>query len=103
MEPVGDILNGGQMRVEAEDILHGGIIRVDVDLVVLATGMESTVKTEGLPGLPVPLDEDGFIAAQLQQPGIYAAGVAKAPVDVNSSIQDATGAALQAIQTVVGS
>ena len=92
----------GQVRVEAEDILHGGIVRVDVDLVVLATGMEPTIKTEGLPGLPVPLDEDGFIAEQLQQPGIYAAGVAKGPVDVNSSIQDATGAALQAIQTLVG-
>lgn len=103
VEPVGDSENGGQMRVEAEDILHGGKIRVDVDLVVLATGMEPTVKTEGLPGLPVPLDEDGFIGEQLQQPGIYAAGVAKAPVDVNSSIQDATGAALQAIQTLVGS
>ena len=88
--------------VEAEDILQGGKVRVEVDLVVLATGMESNLKMDGFDRQLVPLDEDGFAAAQLQQPGIFAAGVAQGPVDVNSSIQEATGVALKAIQTVAG-
>ena len=93
---------GGTVRVEAEDILHGGKIEVDVDMVVLATGMEPNMKTDGLTGEIVQLDGDGFIGQQLQKPGIFAAGVAHAPLDVNSSIQDATGVALKAIQTARG-
>lgn len=89
----------GKVRVEAEDILAGGKVRVDADLVVLATGMEPNLKTEGLAGQIVHLDEDGFAAEHLQQPGIFATGVARSPVDVNSSIQDATGSALKAMQS----
>lgn len=89
---------GGKVRVEAEDILAGGKVRVDADLVVLATGMEPNLKTEVLAGQIVHLDEDGFAAEHLQQPGIFATGVARSPVDVNSSIQDATGAALKVMQ-----
>lgn len=87
--------------VEAEDILKGEKINLEVDMVVLATGMESSVVGENLPDF-VKLDENGFIASDLQQDGIFSAGVAKFPTDVNSSIQDSTGAALKAIQTVVG-
>ena len=64
----------GRVIVEAEDILHGGKVRVEVDLVVLATGMESNLKADGLDGAVVQLDEDGFASAQLQRPGIFAAG-----------------------------
>jgi len=92
----------GRMIVEAEDILRGGKIRVEVDLVVLATGMEPNLKLEGLAGEAVRLDEDGFASAHLQQPGIFSVGVAQGPVDVNSSIQEATGVALKAIQAVRG-
>jgi quinone-modifying oxidoreductase, subunit QmoA len=87
--------------VEAEDILNERKIRLEVDMVVLATGMESSLKGEKLPEL-VQVDENGFVAPHLQQYGIIAAGVAKFPGDVSSSIQDSTGAALKAIQTVVG-
>ena len=92
----------GKVMLEAEDILQGGKVRVDVDLAVLATGMEPSLKNDGITGQVIPLDEDGFIAPQLAQPGIFAAGVAKMPNDVNSSIQDATGMALKAIQTLKG-
>lgn len=92
----------GRVIVEAEDVLQGGKVRVEVDLVVLATGMESNLKMDGFSGEIVQLDEDGFASAHLQQPGIFAAGVAQGPVDVNSSIQEATGVALKAIQTVRG-
>lgn len=90
------------MIVEAEDILRGGKIRVEVDLVVLAIGMEPNLKLEGFAGQVVRLDEDGFASAHLQQPGIFSVGVAQGPVDVNSSIQEATGVALKAIQVVRG-
>lgn len=92
----------GRLAVEAEDILHGGKIRVEVDLVVLATGMESNLKLEGFAGEPIRLDLDGFASAHLQQPGIFAAGVAQGPVDVNSCVQEATGVALRAIQVARG-
>ncbi len=92
----------GRMIVEAEDILRGEKIRVEVDLVVLATGMEPNLKLEGFAAELVRLDEDGFASAHLQQPGIFSVGVAQDPVDVNSSIQEATGVALKAIQVVRG-
>lgn len=93
----------GQLTVEAEDVLRGGKLRVDVDLVVLATGMEPNLKMDGFVGEIVQLDADGFASDHLQQPGVFAAGVAQGPVDVNSSIQEATGVALKAIQTARGS
>lgn len=92
----------GRMIVEAEDILRGGKIRVQVDLVVLAIGMEPNSKLDGLAAEAIRLDEDGFASAHLQQPGIFSVGVAQGPVDVNSSIQEATGVALRAIQSVRG-
>jgi len=92
---------GGNVVVEAEDILNGGKVNLEVDMVVLATGMESSMKGANLPNM-VQLDENGFIAPNLQKHGILSAGVAKFPADVSSSIQDSTGAALKAIQTVVG-
>lgn len=92
----------GRLAVEAEDILHGGKIRVEVDLVVLATGMESNLKLEGFAGESIRLDPDGFASAHLQKPGIFAVGVAQGPLDVNSSVQEATGVALRAIQVARG-
>jgi quinone-modifying oxidoreductase, subunit QmoB len=46
-------------------------------------------------------DEDGFIASDSQQPGIYGAGCVKKPLDVASSVKDSTAAALKAIQSTV--
>ena len=91
----------GKVIIVAEDILKGGKVNVEVDLAVLATGMESSLNGVKLPDF-INLDENGFVAPHLQKPGIYSAGVAKTPADVSSSIQDSTGAALKAIQTVVG-
>ncbi len=93
---------GQSVVVEAEDILNGGMVNLEVDMVVLATGMESSLKGEKLPQA-VQVDENGFVAPNIQQNGIIAAGTVKLPADVNTSIQDSTGAALKAIQTVVGS
>ncbi|VAX15732.1 Anaerobic respiratory complex protein QmoA [hydrothermal vent metagenome] len=89
----------GMAVVTAEDILGGGKIKVACDLVVLATGMEPAFKGNGA---EVKFDENGFIPLDLQTAeGIFATGVAKRPTDVTTSIQDATGTALKAIQASV--
>jgi quinone-modifying oxidoreductase subunit QmoA len=83
--------------VEVEDTLSGEKIRAQADMVVLATGMEPSTAAERLP-MDVAYDEFGFVVSDGSQKGIYAAGCAKRPVDVACSLQDATGAALKAIQ-----
>jgi len=88
-----------ELIVEAEDILLGTKTRKNVDLVVLACGMQPTNKESNLP-VNINQDEHGFISSD-QGNGIYVAGVAKRPAAVAASVQDATGAALKAIQSVV--
>ena len=91
----------GGVLVEAEDILKLSKVHLEVDMVVLATGMEPSLKGQAQVA-GIKLDEYGFVPMELQQQGIFSAGVAKWPADVNSSIQDSTGAALKAIQTTMG-
>lgn len=86
----------GRAVVTAEDILGGGKIRVACDLVVLATGMEPTMKNGA------SVDVNGFMPDDVMtRAGVLSAGVAKTPTDVTTSIQDSTGAALKAIQCSV--
>jgi quinone-modifying oxidoreductase subunit QmoA len=66
------------------------------DLVVLATGMEPSVPAAQVPG-PVTGDDFGFVAAD---GAIFGAGCASEALDVNRAVQNATAAALRAIQVV---
>jgi quinone-modifying oxidoreductase subunit QmoA len=88
-----------QLVVEAEDILSPAKTRLTVDLVVLASGMVSSL-AQRAPAGPVALDGDHFVLATQTGDGIFAAGCAKAPVDVATSVQDATAAAALAIETI---
>jgi quinone-modifying oxidoreductase subunit QmoA len=90
----------GDVIVEAEDIYGSGKSRVQVDLLVLATGMEPTTATEKVPG-DVRYDESGFVLADQSKAGIYAAGCARKPLDVATANRDATAAALKAMQSTV--
>lgn len=90
--------DGNGLTVVAEDILSGNKARVTVDMVVLACGMQPTLKDS--PSVGIKTDENGFIDHN-QNKGIYAAGVSRKPQDVSSSVQDATGCSLKAIQSVV--
>jgi quinone-modifying oxidoreductase subunit QmoA len=85
--------------VEAESIAAGSIARIQVDMVVLATGMVPSTAGCKIPIAAAACDEDGFF---LDGPGICGAGCVKRPLDVASSVQDATAAALKAIQSAVG-
>ncbi len=92
--------DGDTVRIQAEDAVRGEKLTLTYDMVVLATGMQPTLATEK-PAIPLPLDEDGFIAGG-EEAGIFAAGCAVMPLDVTRSAQSGTAAALKAVQTVKG-
>src|SRR5262245_25785571 len=89
-----------QLVVEAEDILSAEKTRVAVDLVVLASGMVSSLATAKIEA-PIALDRDHFVTADTGE-GIVAAGCARGPFDVATSVQDATAAAALAIEAIQG-
>ncbi len=92
--------DNGDVILEVEDAVRGIKSKVRHDLVVLATGMQPSIAGCKTPaGLNV--DEDGFVVDGADK-GIFAAGCSRVPLDVMRSAQTATGAALKAIQTVVG-
>lgn len=90
------IENTNKISIEAEDILSGEKSTRTADLVVLATGIEA--EQNGLQKLQ--LNQYGFLDEASQEDGIYPCGCAKRPMDVSSSIKDACGSALKAIQQV---
>ena len=85
-------------------ILHGvdteGYKRyaTEHDLVVLAVGMEPEITGVKLPD-DVILDSSNFIEGS-QDMGMFGAGAASSPLDVNRSVQSATAASLRAIQVI---
>jgi quinone-modifying oxidoreductase subunit QmoA len=86
----------GSLEVEAEDTLTAEKVRQRADLVVLATGLVPAAAA----GLQVDgglqTDEFGFLTTE-QAPGLLAAGCAKRPTDVATSVRDATGIAMKAL------
>jgi quinone-modifying oxidoreductase subunit QmoA len=68
------------------------------DLVVLAIGMEPEASGIRLPD-DVITDSSGFIEGSADG-GMCGAGSASSPLDVNRSVQSATGAALRAIKVI---
>ena len=85
----------GDLLVTAEDVLSARKTERRFDLVVLATGM--VPQTEGLPSGFV-LDEFKFIGNIPERPGLYGTGCVRRPAEVTAALQDATGAALKALQ-----
>ena len=67
---------------------------------MLATGMVSSLATSKIGG-SIALDSDHFVTAGTGD-GIFAAGCAKGPFDVATSVQDATAAAALAIEAIQG-
>ena len=87
------------LLLEGENTRTGEQIRDKFDLVVLATGMvPNRIGIENPPD--VIYDDYGFMTLDPAKPGIYGAGCVRRPTDVASSVQDATSAALKAIQTI---
>ncbi|MEM0350507.1 MAG: CoB--CoM heterodisulfide reductase iron-sulfur subunit A family protein [Archaeoglobaceae archaeon] len=82
-----------KLIVTAEDTASGIKVHKEVDMLVLATGMQPSLAENPIPG--IELDEYGFVK---EKPGIIPAGVAMKPLDVMFSNETATSAALKAIQ-----
>lgn len=68
------------------------------DLVVLAVGMEPEVTGVKLPD-DILLDSSNFIEGS-KSGGMFGAGSAASPLDVNRAVQSATAASLKAIQVI---
>ncbi len=93
---VGKVEEGaeGLMVLRFEDVENTTLREETADLVVLATGMQPSIVEDGLP-LVGRQDDDGFA---LDDPAdrVFVAGVARGPVDVATSVRQATGAAARA-------
>ena len=90
----------GNVIVTAENAVTGEKVHQEVELVVLATGMQPTAAEQKLPA-DLTVTEDGFMVNDFAQGGMFATGCANKPADVVSCNQNATGMALKAIQTLV--
>ncbi|RLB84508.1 MAG: heterodisulfide reductase subunit A [Deltaproteobacteria bacterium] len=88
------------ITVVAENAVTGEKTLQNVEMVVLATGMQPTAADVKLPA-DLKYDENGFIINDFEKGGMFASGCANKPADVVSSNQNATGMALKAIQTLV--
>jgi quinone-modifying oxidoreductase subunit QmoB len=105
--------NGGGLTVEADNTLLGEKIKVNADMVVLATGMVPATADDPVINLayrqgPAFRDiglfngyaDSNFICFpyETQRTGIYAAGGVRRSMTAEESMEDASGAALKAIQ-----
>ncbi|OQY02118.1 MAG: heterodisulfide reductase subunit A [Desulfobacteraceae bacterium 4572_130] len=91
----------GNINLVAEDTISGEKVRQNVDMLVLATGMQPNASLDK-PNADLQFNSDGFIVNDFKEGGMFAAGCANKPADVITSNQNATGMALKAIQTLVG-
>ena len=110
--------NGTGLIVEAENTLLGEKVQVKADLVVLGTGMVPVTKDDPVVNLAYrqgpgfrdnaiyqEYADSNFICFpyETQRTGIYAAGGIRRALTVEESMEDATGAALKAIQCLESS
>ena len=107
--------NGNSLVVSASDTLLGPNVSVKADLVVLACGMVPETKFDPVVNLAYRQGPgfrdiglfDGYCDSnficfpyETQRTGIYAAGGIRRAMTMEESMEDATGAALKAIQCV---
>jgi quinone-modifying oxidoreductase, subunit QmoB len=103
------------LTVEVDDTILGEKIALNVDMVVLAAGMVPTTKFEPVINLAYRQGPDfrdlelfdGYADSnyicfpyETRRTGIYAAGCVRQTMTIGECIEDATGAALKAIQSI---
>jgi len=100
-----------RLGIRVKNTLLGDDIEITADIIVLATGMTPAGTEDlnlayrlgkGLPELKYNFSDSHFICFpyETRRTGIYAAGSLRAPMDIPSSIEDAQGAMLKAIQCI---
>lgn len=87
--------------LRVEDTTAGSLHEINLDMIVLATGMQPNTSESPVPASSVAYDAYGFLATQNDKPGIIAAGTTRTPFGVSEAVQDGTAAALKAIQSIV--
>jgi quinone-modifying oxidoreductase subunit QmoB len=107
--------DGSNLFVEAKNTLLGEKLSIKADMVVLATGMIPVTKYESVINLAYrqgPAFRDiglfnGYVDSnficfpyETQRTGIYAAGSIRRSMSIEESIEDASGAALKAVQCI---
>lgn len=92
--------NTKNIIVVAENSVTGEKVQMDVEMAVLATGMQPSASKNNIPA-KLKYNENGFIKNDFIKGGMFATGCANKPADVISSNQNATGIALKAIQTLL--
>jgi len=100
-----------RLEIIIKNTLLGEDIEITADMIVLATGMTPAGTEDlnlayrlgkGLPELKYNFSDSHFICFpyETRRTGIYAAGSLRVPMDIPSSIEDAQGAMLKAIQCI---
>jgi heterodisulfide reductase subunit A len=106
------IQKDGRLLVKGEDTTMGRPMEVSMDVVVLAVGMEPSRGTREVgPILGVAQEKHGFIeptggaldTVSTSVPGIFVAGAAAGPKDLDDSISMAGAAAMKAVTVARGS
>ncbi|MBP8646505.1 MAG: CoB--CoM heterodisulfide reductase iron-sulfur subunit A family protein [Syntrophobacteraceae bacterium] len=87
----------GRITIQVEDQSTRKILKEAFDLVVLATGMVPNTAVKRVPS-GIACDDCGFVLSTQSTPGIIGAGCVTSPLDVASCVQNATAAALKAVQ-----
>ncbi len=125
---VSEVVSGSNgLTVKFEDLILNEKVNYQADLVVLATGMipnsgvnievpaaevpvESVLNLNYRQGSDIPQLVHGFTDShficfpyETRRTGIYSAGPVRRPMDIKQSMEDATGAAMKAIQVVENS
>ena len=111
-------LTGNGLTVTATNTLLGENLAINADLVVVASGMVPVTKDDATINLayrqgPGFRDNDIFgqyadsnyicFPYETQRTGVYAAGAIRRAMTIEESIEDATGAAMKAIQCIESS
>ncbi len=115
----GNVINvakgGGGLMIEATNTLLGEKLKVKADMVVLAAGMVPVTKDDPVVNMayrqgPAFRDIDLFngycdsnficFPYETQRTGIYAAGAVRRSMTTEEAMEDASGAALKAIQCI---
>lgn len=86
----------GSVTLVAENAVTGDKISQNVDMAVLATGMQPSLSIQGAP-VALNMDSSGFVISDNDK-AMFAAGCAKKAADVVTTTQSSTAAALKAIQ-----
>lgn len=89
---IGNKNSDGGLMLEVEDIMAGNRRTEYYDLVILATGLVPNTLTVDLPKNSYGFYIPGSV------PGIIPAATCKRPMDVASSVRDATAAAMQVMR-----